>query len=84
METIAVVNIKCGGCEQKITDELASMGINDVSIDVENQKVTFSGDRNIAIETLTRLGYPEASSKEAKSLLKKGKSYLSCAVGRMK
>jgi copper chaperone CopZ len=84
METINVVNIKCGGCEGKITSALEKAGLNNISINIPEQKVSFDGDREIAKGVLSRLGYPEASSPQAKSLYKKSKSYLSCAIGRLK
>ena len=84
MNELEVVNIKCGGCGGKITTALERAGISDVSIDIPSQKVLFSGDKDVARKVLSRLGYPEADSPEAKSFIKKSKSYLSCAIGRLK
>lgn len=84
MTKIKVVNVKCGGCEKEIISSLEKGGLKNISIDIENQSISFEGDRDIAKKILTKLGYPEAGSKEAKSLLKKAKSYASCALGRIK
>ena len=84
MTTITVVNIKCGGCEKKITSALSDAGIADVSIDVAKQEVSFEGDVDVAKRVLSSLGYPEAGSQEADSFLKKGQSYVSCVIGRLK
>ena len=83
MNTIHVVNIKCGGCEKKITESLENIGVANVKIDVVNQTVSFDGDDvNAATKKLAKMGYPEANSPAAKKLSKKAKSYVSCAVGR--
>ena len=55
-----------------------------MQVDVASDSVSFEGDIDVARNKLSALGYPEADSKEAKSLLKKAKSYMSCAVGRIK
>ncbi len=83
MNTIIVANMKCGGCEKKITSALTGAGLTNVSIDLAKQSVSFEGDEKVAKKILSDLGYPEVSSAEADSILKKGKSYLSCATGRL-
>ncbi len=83
MNTLQVVNIKCGGCEKKITTSLEKAGLSRIAIDIPNQKVSFEGDAEKARTTLASLGYPEAGTKEAESLLSKGHSYISCAIGRI-
>lgn len=82
--TLQVVNVKCGGCQKHIASSLEKEGFKDVDVDLDAQSVTFEGDVEAAKKLLSRLGYPEASSDEAKSLLKKAKSFVSCAIGRMK
>lgn len=84
MQKIQVVNIKCGGCEKTIISALEKAGMNSVQIDIQNQTVSFEGDLEGAKMILSKLGYPEAGSEEARSILKKAKSFASCAVGRMK
>ena len=82
---IEVENIKCGGCVNSITKSLLEIpGITDVKIDAETQHVTVASgeetDRNVIVEKLAGLGYPEAGNND---LLHKAKSYVSCAIGRM-
>jgi copper chaperone CopZ len=84
MPTIKVVNIKCGGCENSIISSLEQLGLRNVKVGVTNQAVSFEGDIEIAKKKLSSMGYPEAGSREAKSFLKKAKSYASCMVGRIK
>ncbi len=82
METLTVVNMKCGGCEAKIKSSLTRVGLRNISVDVAHQRVSFEGDANIARAALSKLGYPEAGSSDADSLIMKGHSYISCAIGR--
>ncbi|PIR13003.1 heavy metal transporter [Candidatus Falkowbacteria bacterium CG11_big_fil_rev_8_21_14_0_20_39_10] len=84
MTTIKVVNIKCGGCEKGIISALEKEGLKNVQVDVSGQEVSFEGDRDRAAKKLTQMGYPEAGSPAAKSLLKKAKSFVSCAIGKTK
>lgn len=84
MDTINVVNIKCGGCEKGIVSALTKDGMENISVDIESQKVSFDGDAEIAKKTLSKMGYPEANSPEAKKFSKKAKSYISCAIGKTK
>jgi len=84
MNTLQVVNIKCGGCIKSITAALEKKGMKNISVEIENQTVSFEGDPEIAKKSLSKMGYPEVSSEEAKSLLKKGQSLVSCAIGKMK
>jgi len=84
MTKIKVVNIKCGGCEKSIITSLEKQGLKNIEVDVVSQTVSFEGNPEVAKRKLASMGYPEAGSKQAKSLLKKGKSYLSCLVGKMK
>lgn len=84
MNTIKVVNIKCGGCENNIVLSLKKAGLENIKVDIPSQTVSFDGDIKIAAKILSSMGYPEAQSPEAKSLLKKAKSYASCMVGRIK
>ena len=84
MEKLKVSNIKCGGCEKTIVSSLEKIGIKNINIDIPSQTISFDGDVSAAREELSRLGYPEADSAESKKLYKKARSYLSCAIGRMK
>ena len=84
MSKIEVVNIKCGGCAKSIEDALTKKGMANVKVDPTCQMVEFEGDERVAEETLAKMGYPKAGSKEAESLIKKAKSFASCMVGRLK
>jgi len=58
-------------------------GIRRSRINIPEQKVTFEGDVAVARKVLARLGYPQAGSPEAQSILEKGHSLVSCAIGRL-
>lgn len=83
MNTIQIVNLKCGGCAKTITEALKKAGMENISVDTIGQKVDFDGDADKARIILSGLGYPEKGSPEAESLLKKAKSYVSCARGKV-
>jgi copper chaperone CopZ len=86
-EIIKVDNLKCQGCARTISRELAWIGevINvDVDIDQSTVKVDYTGKnrmREIFIEKLRKLGYPEEGTGK---LNQRMRSYVSCAIGRMK
>jgi copper chaperone len=83
-ETIFVENIKCGGCMKSIKDALHHIaGIDSVLVDKEKESVIITGsdiNLGIVIDKLAAMGYPEKGNN---SLLKKARSYVSCAVGKM-
>lgn len=83
MTKLQVVNIKCGGCANTITKSLESLGATNITIDIPTQMVSFEWDEKLVVEKLTNLGYPLANSEAAKSLLKKGISYVSCAIWKI-
>lgn len=83
MNQLQVVNIKCGWCANTITKSLESLGAKNITIDIPSQTVSFEGDEKTVSKKLTSLGYPPANSQEAKSILKKWISYLSCAIGKI-
>lgn len=84
MPKIKVVNIKCGGCAAGIKEALKKEGLKNIDVDVANQTVSFDGNSKVATKKLAQMGYPEAGSKRAKSITKKAKSFLSCAIGKTK
>lgn len=57
-------------------------GVENVSIDKDTETVTIYGtaDKNILVQELSKLGYPEKGNN---TFLKKAKSYISCAIGKM-
>ncbi|MBA4134684.1 MAG: heavy metal transporter [Flavobacterium sp.] len=78
-----VENIKCGGCMNSIKTALLKLdGVTDVSIDKEIDTVTVTGTmiREDVINKLNDLGYPEKGNN---TLIRKAKSYVNCAIGRM-
>lgn len=87
--SLAVDNIKCGGCAHSIESKLSELeGVSDVSVDVEAGLVcvTTSGDDVLAAvkKKLADMGYPETGSLAGISAAgAKAKSFVSCAVGKM-
>jgi copper chaperone CopZ len=80
---IEVENIKCGGCMNSIKTALLKIeNVVDVAIDKEAATITINSntDRAVFVKTLSSLGYPE---KGQNTLLHKGKSFVSCAVGNL-
>ncbi len=86
---ISVENIKCGGCANTITTRLNVLdAVNGCQVDIENGVVTITGDESGKTEVtqlLLKLGYPEKGTAEGlKAATAKAKSFVSCAVGRIK
>lgn len=82
-----VANIKCGGCARSIDKALrADPRVSGVEVDVEHGVVSVHAEdaaRDSLRAELLRLGYPEAGSAEGlQALAAKGKSFVSCAIGR--
>ncbi len=80
---IEVENIKCGGCMNSIKTALLKIkNVTDVVIDKEADTILINSntDRTIFVNTLSNLGYPE---KGHNTLLHKGKSFVSCAIGKI-
>lgn len=80
---IEVENIKCGGCMHSIKTALLKIeNVTEVKIDKETDTITINADndRTVFVNTLSNLGYPE---KGHNTLLHKGKSFVSCAVGNL-
>ena len=78
-----VENIKCGGCMNSIKTALLKLDdVTEVSIDKEIDTVTVNGtmNREDVVNKLNDLGYPEKGNN---TLIRKAKSYVNCAIGRM-
>ena len=78
-----VENIKCGGCMNSIKTALLKLeGVTEVIIDKEIDTVTITGtvNREDVVNKLNDLGYPEKGNN---TLIRKAKSYVNCAIGRM-
>lgn len=84
-EKIYIANLKCGGCATTITNELSKLeGVQNVSVEKDTDSISLSYeniDREIIINKLHDLGYPEAT--EENGLLLQLKSYASCMIGRV-
>jgi copper chaperone len=86
--TVAVENIKCGGCANSIKKALNSIpGVNNVTVDIEKGDIQVQGDesaRPAVTKRLLELGYPESGAVSGLgSAAAKAKSFVSCAIGRM-
>ncbi len=85
-EKIIIANLKCSGCATTIAHELLHLnGVKhvDVIVDEDAVEVEYENiERNIIIQKLHDLGYPEAT--EENGLLLQVKSFSSCMLGRMK
>jgi len=86
---ISVENIKCGGCASTISKKLGEIeGIETVDIDIGQGIVKVHGTegmRELLAAMLQKLGYPESGTAEGIAAAKaKAKSFVSCAVGRIK
>lgn len=83
--TITVQNLKCGGCGNTIKTRLNRLPfIKDLEINVAESRIHFTEltaeELGVVQETLEELGYPRLG--DSNTLLKKAKSYISCAQGR--
>ena len=84
--TVEIQNLKCAGCGNTITNRLNSLkDVSDVSVDMEKDTVSFSHTMvatfDLVRKTLSKLGYPLID--DTNSLVRKAKSYVSCAIGKM-
>lgn len=84
--TLAIQNLKCGGCANTIITRLNNIdGIDNVIVNNEANTVSFDySDESIinnAMDLLSKLGYPVEGEQNPFS--KKAKSYVSCAIGRI-
>ncbi len=82
-----IENVKCNGCKKTIIKESEKQGkIDSIDVDIATGKVmiSYTGGRETLQRfksNLQRRGYPEKGKNN--TLLTKGKSYVSCAIGRM-
>lgn len=85
--TKQIQNLKCGGCAHTIISNLNKLdNIDNVQLNVETSEVSFNCINEIDVKTvyqkLKALGYPII--EEENSIALKAKSYISCAVGKIK
>lgn len=86
--TIAVENIKCGGCANSIRSRLVEKQlVQSVEVDIEQGQVHVEGNpewRDQVALMLAKMGYPEVGSVEGmKAAAARAKSFVSCAIGRI-
>ena len=86
---INVENIKCGGCASAIRSKLSALqGVTSVDVNIAEGIVTADageGMGDMLSATLLGLGYPQSGTAEGIAAAKaKAKSFVSCAVGRIK
>lgn len=86
-EKILVANLKCGGCESTIKGKISEIdGVKNVIVNQDEDSVTIEHEGKATREDFTKklhaIGYPEAT--EENGLLLKLKSYVSCAIGKIK
>ena len=85
--TIYIQNLKCKGCEATIINKLSkSNNLSVIDVNHEDESVSFDYDSNNDLEKakhiLESIGYPLQG--EANRIGSKAKSYISCAIGRVK
>ena len=86
-EIVIIENLKCHGCANTIRRELSWIGeVISVEVDVDSSsvKIDYAGKnkmRETFVEKLRKLGYPEEGTG---NMNRKIKSYVSCAIGRIK
>lgn len=85
--TLQIQNLKCHGCANTIITRLKALdGINNVNVTNETHSVSFDAKNKTVIANatalLSNLGYPVAGDEN--TLHKKAKSFMSCAIGRIK
>lgn len=81
--TFNVENIKCGGCANSISTRINKIiGVQKVDVNIEDQAIIVDGDFDELeiTSTLASMGYPRIGEND---FIKKAKSYVSCAIGRM-
>ena len=85
-QTIEVQNLRCGGCANTITKKLNTVpNLSEIEVDIEQSKISFKyesdEDVSAAKQKLKSLGYPTVD--EDNSIVDKGKSFVSCATGKL-
>ena len=87
---IKVVNVKCWWCAKTVKNELEKLWINNIEVSftksdsAKSRLIKFDWDLKIVKNKMTNLGYPEVWSQEADSVLKKAKSFVSCAIWKIR
>lgn len=80
---IEIENLKCGGCASSIKSALRKIdGVQGIEVQLENGSISVEGDvdRQILLEALNSIGYPE---KGHNTIGRQVLSYVSCASGKL-
>ncbi len=85
-EKLFVDNLKCGACAASIKDGLLKLeGVENVLVHEEKGMIEIDHDGQneytVFLERLSKMGYPQRGTS---TLVQKGKSYVSCAIGKFK
>ena len=85
--SLKIQNLKCGGCANTITKKLSNIeNITELEVNNANHTVSFNYENENTLlkakALLHSMGYPVVGDKNA--LTSKAKSFVSCAIGRMK
>lgn len=85
--TVHIQNLKCEGCERIIVNKLSNIkNILEVEVNHDDESVSFDfhtkHDFERAKHILEMIGYPILGAEN--KLTTKAKSYVSCAIGRIK
>jgi len=92
LQSFEVANVRCGGCANTITKALKENGFNEITVDLscEPRKVTVDiiDEAQAAQfqEILRSLGYPLTNQDRGftEDTILKAKSFVSCAIGKIK
>lgn len=90
IKSFEVLNIKCGGCAGTVKSKLKDR-FPDIEVNLDNEPRIVSAtinsqeDEVYLLQTLKSLGYPSIHEELGgfEGALLKGKSFVSCAVGKM-
>jgi copper chaperone len=89
-KSFEVLNIKCGGCANTVKTKLQDLFPDiEVNLDTEPRIVSATIDspeqETLLLQTLKTLGYPSIHEDlgSIESGFLKGKSFVSCAIGKM-
>jgi len=89
-KTFEVLNIKCGGCantvKSKLQDKFPDIEVNlDSHPRIVSATINSLEEEKYLLETLKKLGYPSVNEELdiLESTWLKGKSFVSCAIGKM-
>lgn len=87
--SLQVENIKCGGCANQITTQLSQLeNLTQIDVDYEQGVVSWqsnTSEQDAVIARLTQMGYPPIGTVSGLGAAgAKAKSYVSCALGKLK